>query len=60
MHKRHRLVDADNLCIKGFLDGIVLKGILSDDNAKVVNSITQQQEVAANETTIITITPAGK
>lgn len=48
-HKRNRLIDLDNLCVKQVVDGLVMIGLLKDDAPEYVNSITQTQEkVAAN------------
>jgi len=42
-HYRHNLADIDNLSVKAFIDGIVAGGILVDDSAKEVKSISHEQ-----------------
>lgn len=43
IHYRARLCDPDNLNAKGVIDAIVKAGILSDDSAKEVTSVTHSQ-----------------
>jgi len=54
-HVRKRLLDPDNLSVKAFIDGIVKAGILADDTAKQIKSITHTQEKGKEEKTVITI-----
>lgn len=54
---RKRPTDADNISAKAAIDGIVKAGILSDDNHKIVKSVTHSQEKGEPEKTIITVTP---
>ena len=54
-HKRKRLADPDGISIKATIDGIVLAGILQDDNAKIINQVSQSQEKCKLEETIIDI-----
>ena len=52
---RARLADPDGISIKAALDGFVKAGILADDSAKQISSITQSQELGSPERTIFTI-----
>lgn len=55
-HSRtQRLADEDGRSCKAALDGLVIAGILPDDNAKFVKEITHSQEIAADgrEETVI-------
>jgi len=54
-HKRTRLADPDGISIKALIDGLCLVGILADDNAKIITEISQSQELAKAEETIIDI-----
>lgn len=54
-HVRKRKIDPDNLSIKALLDGIRQSGLLTDDTAKEIKSITHTQEKGKKEKTIITI-----
>lgn len=56
-HRRKRLIDLDNLCIKAALDGIVRLQIIPDDSAAYIKEITHCQEKADVEETIIRIEP---
>lgn len=42
--KRKRLTDADGISAKAAIDGLVLTGILEDDNNEWVKSVTYSQE----------------
>lgn len=57
--RRHRLTDPDGAFTKWMLDAIVEAGILRDDSAKEIQSITHSQEKipkTEEEQTVITIT----
>lgn len=43
-HYLHRLPDVDNLNAKGGIDGLVKAGVLEDDSAKYVKSVTHDYE----------------
>ena len=53
--KRKRLADPDGISAKAVIDGLVLGGVLSDDNAKCVREVSFTQEVSKVEETIITV-----
>jgi len=55
---RKRLVDVDAISIKAALDGIVKAGVLKDDTAKEIKTITYSQEQGSEEKTIITLQEA--
>ena len=52
---RKRLADIDGISAKAAIDGIVKAGILPDDSAKYIKSITYTQEKGEPEKTIINI-----
>jgi len=54
-HKTQRLSDPDGRSIKACIDGLVVAGILPDDNAKIINQTSQSQEKSKQEETIIDI-----
>ncbi|MEN6423663.1 MAG: hypothetical protein ABFD76_17120 [Smithella sp.] len=54
-HKRKRIADPDGISIKAAIDGLVLVGLLADDNAKIINQTSQSQEKSKHEETIIDI-----
>ena len=54
-HKRNRLADPDGISVKATIDGLVLAGILPDDNATIINQVSQSQEKSKQEETIIDI-----
>lgn len=47
--------DTDGVSVKAVLDGIVLRGILTDDSAKQIKSITFESRISEEEKTIIEI-----
>ena len=53
--KRCRLADPDGISAKAVIDGLVLGGILSDDNAKFVKEVAFSQEISKVEETIIDV-----
>lgn len=53
--KRSRLADPDGISAKAVIDGLVLAGILRDDNAKCVKEVSHSQEQSKVEETIIEI-----
>lgn len=54
---RHRLADSDGISGKAAIDGMVKAGILKDDSAKYVKSVTHSQEKTKGpEVTEVTIT----
>ncbi len=54
--RRKRLTDPDGCSSKYVIDGLVTAGILADDTANEIKSLTYSQEkVTGNEETIITI-----
>lgn len=58
---RHRLCDSDGISGKASIDGLVKAGVLSDDSAKEVKSVTYSQELiprGQEEQTKITIMEA--
>jgi Holliday junction resolvase RusA-like endonuclease len=56
--KRKRLADPDGISGKAVLDGLVHAGILPDDSAKQIESVTfSQEKTKGPEVTEITITP---
>ena len=55
-HTRKRLADLDGLSVKAVLDGVVAAGLLADDSAKQITSITHSQSKGEPETTVVTIT----
>lgn len=58
---RTRLVDPDNLCAKFFVDSIKEAGIIEDDSAKYVASVTYRQvkvQTRLEEKTELIITAA--
>jgi len=55
--KRHRLADSDGISGKAVLDGLVHAGILSNDSAIHVKSVTfSQEKTKGPEITEVTIT----
>lgn len=55
---RYKLTDADGICAKWTIDGIVDAGILEDDRPEIVETVTHSQEqISKNieEFTVITI-----
>jgi len=48
--------DTDGVSIKAILDGIVQRGILADDSAKQVKSVTFESRKSNEEKTVIEIT----
>jgi len=53
---RKRLTDADGASAKAAIDGLVLAGILIDDSAEYVESVSYSQEkTTGEEYTVITI-----
>lgn len=60
MHsRRRRLADPDGLCAKWAIDGLVESGILPDDSAEWVESVTFTQEKSAIEDTRIDLILVG-
>ena len=56
--KRKRLTDPDGISGKAVLDGLVYGGILPDDSAKQIESVTfSQEKTKGPEVTEITIEP---
>lgn len=53
--KRNRLADPDGISAKAVIDGLVLGGILRDDNAKFVKEVSFTQEISKVEETIIDV-----
>ena len=53
--KRRRLADPDGIYCKAAVDGIVRGGLLPDDSAKYVESVTVSQELAKTEETIVEV-----
>ena len=53
--KRKRLADPDGISAKAVIDGLCKAGILADDSAKYIKSVTFSQEKADKEETIIEI-----
>lgn len=53
---RKRLTDTDGVSVKAALDAIVRAGILSDDTAKQIKSITFENRKSSEEKTIVEIT----
>ena len=54
--KRRRLADPDGISAKAIVDGLVIAGILEDDNARFVEKISFTQEQCKTAETIIDIT----
>lgn len=48
-------VDADNICAKIIIDGLVTAGILEDDTPKYLKAVTTISEKGSEELTIIQI-----
>ena len=53
--KRKQLIDPDGLYSKAAIDGLTEGGILIDDSAAYVESVSYSQEKSEEEETIITI-----
>lgn len=53
--KRNQLIDPDGLYSKAAIDGLTEGGILIDDSAAYVESVSYSQEKSEEEETIITI-----
>lgn len=53
--KRKKLVDADGVSAKAAIDGLVLAGILRDDNPECVKEVSFSQEKSDKDETVITI-----
>ena len=53
--KRRRLVDPDGVSAKWAIDGLVQGGLLADDSANHIESVTFTQELAEVEETVITV-----
>ena len=53
--RRHRLTDTDAICAKNAIDGLVRGGILKDDTAATVESLTFTQEKSETEETLIEV-----
>lgn len=53
--RRRRLCDPDGVCAKAAIDGLVAGGLLADDSAKYIDSVTFSQEKSDVEETIIEI-----
>ena len=58
--RRFRLADPDGISAKAVLDGLVIAGVLTDDSAKEISSVSHSQEKISKkdgqqEETIITI-----
>lgn len=49
--KRKRLVDADGVSAKAAIDGLVIAGVLEDDNNKYVKEVRYSQEKISKEET---------
>lgn len=45
---RARLADPDGICVKHAIDGLVLAGVIPDDNATVVRAVTVEQVKVAH------------
>jgi len=52
---RKRLADVDGVSAKAAIDGLVLAGVLYDDDPSHVKEVTYSQEKGEPEKTIITI-----
>ncbi len=55
-HYRKRLCDPDNLNCKACIDAAVDMGLLQDDSAKWIESITHTQIKSADEKTVMKFT----
>ena len=58
VHYRHRLADPDGLSVKAVIDGIVEAGLLANDTAEEIESITHRQVKiprSEEENTVLTI-----
>ena len=53
--KRRRSIDPDGLYSKAAIDGLREAGLLVDDSAKYVESVSYSQEISEIEETIITV-----
>lgn len=53
--RRRRLCDPDGVCAKSAIDGLVQGGLLPDDSAEYIDSVTFSQEKSVDEETIITV-----
>ncbi len=53
--RRRRLADPGGISFKALIDGLVLAGVLPDDNAKFIKEPTASQEVAENDETIVDV-----
>jgi hypothetical protein len=53
--RRRRLIDADGLYSKAATDGLTIGGLFDDDRPEWVESVTQSQEKAHVEETIIEV-----
>jgi hypothetical protein len=51
--RRRRLADPDGISAKAAIDGLRLGGLLIDDSAKYVKSVTFSQELSERDETII-------
>lgn len=53
--RRRRLADPDGICAKWAIDGLVRGGLLPDDSAHYVDSVTHSQEQAQEDQTVIEV-----
>jgi len=51
--RRRRLADPDGISAKAAIDGLRLGGLLKDDSARYVKSVTFSQELSEEDETII-------
>ena len=62
VHYRHRLIDPDNLSVKGVIDALVTAELLPNDSAEQISKISHQQIKIPSkrlEKTEVIITEAG-